>query len=452
MPPAADDDDEADESLEALDMGAILQKTKEDKERERKQKALEEAKARALAAARSTKSRNANISDSDSDLEIEGLAKPQGKAALLRGRSRSPSAQHETLAGYADHKASSTSANSARRIQERYGRVGSVHPTSEDAEPSESQYEAAGRTFGAHLDPRMNYGLASASKRRSSSKVPKSVAPTITLEDNNLHLRRLAQKQNAKERQKKELKARREANARAAAPALESVNVNAMVKEKQSREEEDEQMEEQADSDYVDEDAYDSADAGSNSEASADEVGSGSDTPDGRQSLSPIKPKKVHMEVEEDDLDSEGELVLPKSSQNEDRLGRAPDADAADDDAEEEDEATSMPPPAKSRRGRKVKIADDEDEDDEPVPAKAVSVAEANSGSSGSPAGESAANAADVVPKKFALGGLMADFGAGDDGDGGFSQFFNSQFSQGGENEDGVRASPLATPGPAHMD
>ncbi|GAA5868076.1 hypothetical protein JCM3774_001009 [Rhodotorula dairenensis] len=410
-PPAVVDDDEG---LEAIDLGAELKRASEKQERARieqeRQEKRRQLQAKKLAALRASQAKvsssHAQDSDSGSDLEIEGAPQPKKNAR----RSRSPSAEVDTLAEYAS-KLSRRAQSPALDMLRHFARSSSV-PLGDDAEPSDSQFKAAGQTFGANLDPRMTY-------RTSGRKSRKQPPPIVTLESQNERLQRLAREQAAEVRQKKQLRHRQAEQNRAGGPKqLESVNIGKMVEEKKHREEEDAQMEEDADADYVDEASekeYNSADFGSDGEDDDDDDGSGSDVPvaHGRVAVT-----TTHS-YDDDELDSEGEPVLPKSSQNDDRLGKASRTGELASDAEDEDE-DSMLPPAFSRKSRQaVRIADDEEEaDDEesarPVGAVIVGGAEA------------------VTPKqtRVDLGGLLGDIG---EGDGGFSQFFDSQFSPGGD-------------------
>lgn len=422
------DDDELGD-LSMLDFDAEVRKAEElerkaaeAKRREEKAKQLLERKLQAAAAARNAD--KVRIPDSDSDLEIEG--RPKLKSATPRSRRhRTPQEYEDTLAAYADDKASRKKDNPALRLLQKYGRIDPAHPPSEENDPSDSQFEAAGKRFGAHLDPRMSYAPDSVSKRRTDQTHKATGPPATTVEGMNMHLTRLAREQAVEVRKKKESKARREANEHVQAPSeLASVNVDALVKEKQSREEEDEKMEEDADGDYVDSDAepYDSGDLGSDDAESGDEAGSASETAADSDTLTPAAKRREPSEVGDDALDSEGEMILPRSSQNEDRLGKALDgADLDEDDAGD----SSMPPPRTARTGRKLRIADDDDEETaEPAAAPVTAIAKT------------------PAPARVALGGLMADLG-GDDG--GFSQFFDSQFSQGGDDAGIVRRRFFAT-------
>lgn len=414
---AVADDDE--EGLEEFDLGAELVRSREQEERARKEqekeekrRKLAERKQAAIRASRSKAPAARATEDSDSDLDIEGAPSTK-KGVRPSRRSRSPSAAADTLAQFASRKQSSPKRTAALNELLRFARASSEHPLSDDVEPSESQFKAAGKTFGANLDPNKRY-LIGPKNRRQQAPV------TVTQDINNEHLQRKMREQNAKERAKKQRNYRQMEQTRENEPKeLESVNVDAMVKAKKEREEEDEKMEEEEDGDYVDEDdggeEYNSADIGSDGDGE-DDVGSESDVPVAQGRVAQPAPQNL----DDDDLfDSEGEPVLPKSSQNDDRLGKAPDARDAFSDAEDEDD-DSMLPPAFSRKARKAaRIVDDEEEAQEEEDFAAVAAA-------------SGASLEAVTPKKtrVELGGLLGDVG-GDDG--GFSQFFNSQFSPGGD-------------------
>ena len=423
---AVADDDE--EGLEELDLGAELVRSREQEERARKEQEKEEKRRKlgerkqaAIRASRSKVPAARATEDSDSDLDIEGAPSTK-KGVRPSRRSRSPSAAADTLAQFASRKQSSPKRTAALNELLRFARASSEHPLSDDVEPSESQFKAAGKTFGANLDPNKRY-LTGPKNRRQQAPV------TVTQDINNEHLQRKMREQNAKERAKKQRNYRQMEQTRENEPKeLESVNVDAMVKAKKEREEEDEKMEEEEDGDYVDEDdggeEYNSADIGSDGDGE-DDVGSELDVPAAQGRVAQPAPQTL----DDDDLfDSEGEPVLPKSSQNDDRLGKAPDARDAFSDAEDQDE-DSMLPPAFSRKARKAaRIVDDEEEAQEEADFAAVAA----------PFG---ASLEAVTPKKtrVQLGGLLGDVG-GDDG--GFSQFFNSQFSPGGDGASVSRRSP----------
>lgn len=431
-PIAAVADDE-EEGLEEFDLGAELVRSREQEERARKEREKEEKRRKlaerkraAIRASRTQAPAARATEDSDSDLDIEGAPKAK-KGVRHSRRSRSPSAAADTLAQYASRKQSSPKRTPALDELLRFARASSEHPHSDDFEPSESQFKAAGKTFGANLDPNKTY-MAGPKNRRQQAPV------TVTQDLNNEHLQRMMKEQNAKIRAKKQRNYRQmEQTGENGQKELKSVNVDAMVKAKKEREEEDEKMEEEDDGEYVDDEddggeEYNSADIGSDGD-DEDDVGSGSDVPVAHGRV----PTPAPQNLDDDDLfDSEGEPVLPKSSQNDDRLGKAPDAQDAFSDAEDEDE-DSMLPPAVSRKARKAaRIVDDEEEAQEEEAQEQEDFATVPAALVGSLEG--------VTPKKtrVELGGLLGDVG-GDDG--GFSQFFNSQFSPGGDGES-VSCSP----------
>lgn len=418
-PPA----DEDDEGLEAIDLGAELKRASEKQERERieqeRQEKRRQLQAKKLAALQASRAKaapsRAQNSDSDSDLEIEGAPRPK----TSNRRSRSPSVEVDTLAEYA-RKASRRAHTPALEVLRQFARSSSEVPLGDDVELSDSQFEAAGQTFGANLDPRMRY-------RTSGRKSRKQAPPSVTLESQNERLQRLAREQAAAVRQKKQLRHRQAEQSRAIEPKqLESVNIGKMVEEKKHREEEDAQLEEDADADYIDEASdkeYDSADFGSDGSYD-DGDGSGSDLPAAHGRTAVAAADSLD---DDGELDSEGEPVLPKSSQNDDRLGKATHSGDIASDAEDDDE-DSMLPPAWSRKSRQAaRIVDDEEETGEEGSAADVGVI----GAGGAKA---------VTPKqtRVDLGGLLGDVDAGE---GGFSQFFDSQFSPGG---DGTSVRPVA--------
>ncbi|GAA5984309.1 hypothetical protein JCM10908_006138 [Rhodotorula pacifica] len=415
--------EEEEDGLEEYDLGAALarktreeqekaRKEQEERERQEKKRQLDAKKQAALKATRTRPSRAAE--DSESDLEIEGAPRPS-KGKRRAGRSQSPSDEADTLARYARTK---TPSRKPALDELRRMRGSSNHPLSDNAEISESQFHSAGQTFGDRLDPRMQYSTATTGKgkKRQPNAVTKEAVDELLF-----HKMR---EQSAATRQKKIQKHRREEQNRLNGPKeLESVDVNAMVKEKNARAEEDEQMEEDADEDYVEdshaeEKEYNSADFGSDSDDD-DEQGSGSDVPVARGRPA-VTADDDDLDLE--DIDSEGELVLPKSSQNEDRFGGTFAAGANGSVHEEaDDEEDSMPPPANGRRARKfASIADDEEAEEQPVDVSAAA------------AEKVATPKQSPKQTRVALGGLLGDVGGADDG-GGFSQIFDSQFSPGGE-------------------
>ncbi|BGO91791.1 hypothetical protein NBRC10512_006273 [Rhodotorula toruloides] len=413
-PVAAEEDDEE----ELLSLDEMNRRADEKRKKEEKAKRLREAKMAALRAAKEQAQRQ-QAEDSDSDLDIEGAPGASKKKKAV-GRKVDP--RHLSAQTPVRPK------SEALRVLARFGGVNLAHPPSDDADPSESQLVTAAKTFGSHLDPKNEYRPSPA--KRTSRRAATAAPPTITLDVLGEGLLKKNAIYNVKLRTMKQTKYRQkqlEEQARPAEqPQIASVNVKEILEKKQKQAEEDEEMEDAEDGDYREdgadaEEAYDSAAGASDSD---DPFG-------GHDSDAPMQPTRSRntgvgdAEEDEGEIDSEGEPVMPRSSQNSERLRGA----LLDEDDEEEeapvgaaDEESEMPPPAATRRTVKVRIMDDDDSQDaiaEPAPTEVVTTA-APPKEPKTPAGG-----------RFALGGLLGD--AGDAG--GFSQFFDSQFSQGGDDE-----------------
>ncbi|GAA5945060.1 hypothetical protein JCM1841_005450, partial [Sporobolomyces salmonicolor] len=330
------------------------------------------------------------LEDDDSDLDIEGApatmraSTSKSKADPFRSAAATPRPHNEL-----DH------------IMRDFAHVDPNHHPSDD-EPTDSQFRAAGREFGRNLDPKLRFvplPAANSKKRSTSSSAP---AP-ITLETLSHSLISKTRQQNVQTRLKKVTKHQREQR-ELAKPELQAVDVKAMMEKKKLEKDDDEQMDDAEDGDYEEEEEEE-AEATDSDLA----VGSGSDVPVGRDGR---RGREDKQEDDEGEVNSDGELVMPPSSQNSDRLGRA--ALAQDEDDDEEDEHA---PVVRRNIGAKVRLADDEDEEQEAQ------------GASGTlPATEVTTTSADAVghgPARVALPSFLDDVG-----DGGFSQFFNSQFSQ----------------------
>lgn len=413
--PVAADDDE-DEDLLAPD--EMIRRDNEKREKARRSK---EFQAKKLAAAKAAKAKAAQGNDSDTDLEIEMPGAPKRTA-------RAASTQAEdTLAVFS--RTPARPRNDPRKILARHAGIDLAHPPSEDALPSESQLDAAGHEFGRHLDTRFHENLASSRKPRpfgvkSSSRAKRAGVPEqITHEKLNGSTLEKARLQNLAMRTKKQTLARQ---AQQNKPELQSVDVAALIKSKREKEDQEDQEEEDEDGDYVDEDEEEEAQASmyAGSDSERDETGSGDDEPAPAVAVVKSAPGSD----DEAEVDSEGELVMPPSSQNSERLRQATPGDA-----DEEDEDEEMPPPATTRRpASKIRIvADDDDESrasDTPAPTELAPTEVARTATSDESQGAAA-------PAKVAFGALL-----GDEGDaGGFSQFFDSQFSQGADGDDEVR-------------
>ena len=413
---AADDDDDDDELLAPADM---IRRADEKREKARRAQALQDKKRAALTAAKAAAVKAAQ-GDSDSDLEIEMPGAPS------RAVRASSSQAEDTLAAFA--RTPARPKNDPRKVLARIAGVDLAHPPSDDALPSESQLDAAGHEFGRHLDTRYHENLASTRKKHlpstilassSTSRAKKSTRPVeITHEKLSAGLREKVQLQALLVRTKNATRARqREQNAAAQGDKqeLQSVDVGALIKSKREKEEADEQDEQDEDGDYIeadeDEEGPGSAYAGSGSEL--DEAGSGADEPD------PVAAAAADDDdAGEDDVDSDGELVMPRSSQNSERHLQATQ------EAAEEDEDEEMPPPTMARRSKIRVIADEDDDEQQRSTSDTPASTElAPTEVVKTPSVDAQASA----PAKVGFGALL-----GDDGDaGGFSQFFDSQFSQG---------------------
>ncbi|GJN90861.1 hypothetical protein Rhopal_003875-T1 [Rhodotorula paludigena] len=418
-PAAADNDDDED----LVSPEEMMRRQNEKRAEETRRRALQERKAAAVRAAQRAAAAAAVVADSDSDLEIED---PNAKKQL-HASSRALG-KTDTLAVFAQTPARPR--NDARRVLQRFAGIDVAHPPSDDVDPSESQLQAAGKEFGRNLDPKYHHVPTPAKKGTASSSTTKArkkagAAPeAITLESLDHMLLGRAKQQNHAARLKKQTRHRQQQLAAAAAggvdkPELESVDVKAMLEKKKRDRETQEDEEDAEDGDYQDDDGdeeeYNSAEAGDEGDEDLDMNGSGSDVPVGRAEAE---------DEDEGEVDSEGELVMPRSSQNSERLAQSQSA-ALVDAADEEDEEDEMPPPALTRRpASKIRVADaDEDAESrnsaEPAPTELVKTP--------GPA---------APPPRMALGGLFgAEAGSGDGG--GFSQFFDSQFSQGGGDDQG---------------
>ncbi|BGP32491.1 hypothetical protein JCM10296v2_004272 [Rhodotorula toruloides] len=407
---------EEDEEEELLSLDEMNRRAEEKRKKEEKAKRLRDAKMAALRVAKEQAQRR-QAENSDSDLDIEG-APGTSKKKKAAGRKVDP----RDLSAQTPVRPKSE----ALRVLARFGGVNLAHPPSDDADPSESQLVTAAKTFGSHLDPKNEYRPSPA--KRTSRRAATAAPPTITLDVLGEGLLKKNAIYNVKLRMMKQTKYRQkqlEEQARPAEqPQIASVNVKEILEKKQKQAEEDDEMEDAADRDYQEDgtdadEAYDSAAGASDSD---DPFGSNaSDAP-----IQPTRPRKRSVEDAEEDegeVDSEGEPVMPRSSQNSERVRGA----LLDEDGDEEethvgaaDEESELPPPAATRRTVKVRIMEDDDSQDasaEPAPTEVVMTA-APPKEPKTPAGG-----------RLALGGLLGDTGDA----GGFSQFFDSQFSQGGD-------------------
>ncbi|GAA6008179.1 hypothetical protein JCM11491_001915 [Sporobolomyces phaffii] len=402
-------DDENLLSIEAHEHKKAQQK--QEKERKEREK-VERRNERAARLQRHRDEAPANP-DSDNDLEIKDQPLPAP---------RPPAAPRRTSAATA-----STPRPGTQLAHVLLDLAGVKHVHHEDA--TDSQLQCAGKDFGRHLDPAQHYAPSpSAIKSKNRSGSSKARKPIQISQDE--HMRALKEKARLQAlttatEKRSEHRRQQQAQEEADLKASDRVDVNGMIekkkKQREVQQEEDEMLEEAEDSDYkVDSDEGEAQ----MSDGEGYDAGSGSDAEE--------PPKKV-IELEEGDFDSDGELRMPTSSQNSDRLGTR-DAENEHDEEDEEEVLRIRRPNVKPRVG-----TDDEDEDDESLSKSDVPMLPA-------PEAKSASTPADsVAPVRMALD----VFGGGGDDGGGFSQFFNSQFSQDvAGNNDGEGFARAAEPSP----
>lgn len=396
----ASSSDSEEELLPMEEMIARNQRREEEKKAQLAQAAAKENERKMNHKLREKKIRDARAraaaEDDDSDLEIEG------RPSLSSNRRVASTPQPGTEL---DH------------VMRDFAHVDpSHHHTSED-DPTDSQFKTAGKEFGHHLGPNHQYVPSptanQGAKRRPASKAHQPV--TITQDSLSRMLVEKAQRQAIESRLEKMSNSRKQQQDQGEAPkaGTERLDVQGMLEKKkeqqQEQQQEDDVLEEMDDPDYqagFDEEEEEEAQMSEQ----GDEDGSGSDTP---------VSKKGAQEMEEGDFDSEGELVLPPSSQNSDRHGQREVARRVNDD-DDEDADDEDAPIARRTTTVKPRVVFEEDEEEEgaspdkflvpTVPATAVAPA--------------ATTGAAPAPVRM----MLDDFG-GDEG-GGFSQFFDSQFDQ----------------------
>lgn len=356
-----------DDEEELLPLDQMLAKQRKQEEA----KKFAEQKALAAAkAAQQVRSRRATtvLSDSDSDLEIEGAPAPVRSRAF----------------GTPDFDRAST----PRTLSKSERKIRALEPTyhhhQHEEDVTESQLADAGHAFGRDL--MANHQVAA--PRRRSKKGPRPSAPTaIDHETLSKSLLSKAKTNNATIAEKKRtawvVKSNAEAEQKRLGVTAAAVDVKALMAKKEqamkAAAEQEEQEEQEEDEDYQEEEEADAED----SDAA---MASGSEA---ERPASSSQPAMVD-DAAEEDSSAEGP--------------------AMDDDEDEE-----MPAPAV--RGKKVRLqVDSEDEEDEPAPALAPAAApvEAN-------------------PSQFDIlqeGGRRIVIPGLEDDEGGFSQFFDSQFSQ----------------------
>lgn len=378
-PAPANAQDEDEEELLPLDQMLAKRQKEAEAKKLAEQKAAEAKRFAEMKAAAAAKGASGNrarrattvLSDSDSDLEIEGAPAPiRSRVFGTPGFDRSSTPRALTA--------------NERKIR-GFGGPPSTYHQEEDA--SESQLAEAGHTFGRDL--MANHHIAA--PRRRTKKGPKpQAAPAIDSDTLNRALLNKAKaqsldmvikKRSAFVRRRNEEEERQ----RLAGPEVAKVDVKSMLEKKENAlrdaaekgDGEDEDDEDGADEDYEEEEAQDSDVA----------MESGSDV----QGPSSSQRAVLDEEAEED---AEAEGAAPQ---------------------EDEDEEESMPAPI--LRGKKVRLqvaSDDEDEETAPTAAPTLP-----------------ATVAEVPFDIQEEGGRRIAFPGLDDAeDRGFSQFFDSQFSQ----------------------
>lgn len=365
--PAQDDEEE-----ELLPLDQMLAK----RQKEVNAKKFAEQKAAAAArAANEARSRRATtvLSDSDSDLEIQGAPAPvRSRAFGTPGLDRASTPR--------------TLSKSERKIRDLNGPSSTYHHQQED-DPSESQLAEAGHTFGKDL--MANHQVAA--PRRRSKKGPKPQgAPTIDNDSLNRLLLHRSKQQSLDTVIKKRSAFVRRTNEAAENERLgvgaqvAKVDVQAMMAKKANA------MKEAAEKAETDEDEGDG------------------DYEEG---------------AEAEDLDaamaSGSEAERPASSSQPAMVeGEAAEGASAEPRAMEEDEDEEMPAPP--IRSKKVRLqADSDAEEEQSAPATVAPIAPV-------PAPAIASETPFDVQQE---GGRRIAFPGMED-EGGFSQFFDSQFSQ----------------------
>lgn len=405
---APDEDD--DEDLPTFDMAEMLAKNKKQKQAEK----LAALKAAAAAAA-ATKKAQQSDDDEDSDLEIEGAP----VRAVVPAR-KSTFAATSTPKGHSRHRSTSTklvsqptleNALSAPRATPHERLLKEIEPkfgvVEEDL--SESQTVAAARTFNSAARPAI----------RTSKAGVQKVVPVITQEQTDKALRAKIHQQNLAARTKKQAQFRRDESTRAEEDAGKvgaKIDVTSLLKLKAEKSKLDKEQklaededEDEDDGDYADEDEEMGEDDGSGSEGTGiDDMAEESDA------------AEVEEEETMEEADDEGN-VLPRPPMNASRLGTTSEAiaackenDHAQNDDDEEESLITVP-----RSRARFVVTGDEDDEEEDAPAPVIN-------------GMTTPVAISAGPGRIILPSFL-DAG----GDGGFSQFFGTAFSQavGGNNE-----------------
>ncbi|GAA5959234.1 hypothetical protein JCM3765_005116 [Sporobolomyces pararoseus] len=408
-----EEEDDSDEDLLSLEEQFAKQdrekREKEEKERERLEKRrAREARIKALQAK--------VAEDSDSDIEIEGQPQLPPRPPPIGSRRIS-----------SHHVSTPRPGTQLHHIVRDLAHVDPSH----HEDPTDSQLQCAGRDFGRNLDPAHHYApspsVVKSKNRASTSKAHKHTE--ITKSDLDHVLLEKTRRQAIQSRLEKSANYRRQLNEQTEQTMAEPerIDVKGMLEKKKKQQEEqrdeDERIEEEEDSDYKAESEEEAEAQMSEDEAN----GSGSDVP-----AEPLKTSRGggEVELEEGEFDSDGELVMPASSQNSDRLGHR-DVTSRMQDMDEEEEEEEEQPVARKPNVKPRVVVDDEEEEEE---------ARTTSFKSTVP---TVPEATEVVPSVVAPAAAPVRMaldvfgGGGDDDAGGFSQFFNSQFSQavGGDND-----------------
>lgn len=390
----APDDEDTDEDLVSLDK-LLVRNEEEKREKERKDKEKLEKKRAMRARLKEVKTKAAQ--DSDSDLEIQGGPPPRPRARPMGSRQTS------------SPKVSTRPGSQIRHVLKDVAHADISHHD----QPTESQFKRSGKEFGRNLDDSHHYGP-------STSTSNPARGPKITQNDLNEMLKNKSRRQALDTRVKKMESSRNQRTAESneqAADGPAPIDVKSMMEKKkrqqEEQKEEDEILEEQEDSDFrpdADEE-----------EEEADEVGSGSDVP------RDVAECEAGPDLEEGEFDSDGDLKMPASSQNSDRLGQRNLAADSQDEDEEDELPTTRRPAVKPR------VVDDEDEDEEEEEQKTTS----SKSKLPTPLATEIVPSAEAGPAAVRMNLDVFGGGGADDDGGGFSQFFNSDFSQavGGDND-----------------
>lgn len=393
------DDEEDLESIEQYE--ARRAKEKRDKqEAERVQLEKRKEREAVLKAARAA-------ADSDSDIEIEGQPmlpprppKPTRRTSADRACTPRPGTQLHHVVRDLAH----------------------VVPSHHD-DPTDSQMHNAGRDFGRNLDPAHHYAPPAKTKAKSAPNSRARQPVAITQGDLNHNVLEKARLQAIASRQEKMVASRRQQVDPTAATNGEParIDVSSMFEKKKAKQaaqqEEDDLIEEADDPDYQGGTDQEEEGEAEMSGEEGDDAGSESDVPETVKGA-----RREEVDLEEGEFDSDGELKMPVSSQNSDRMGGRDVVQSQDDDDDEEI-------PIARKAGKPRRVIDDEEEEENDNEGTSTKTAE--------PTLPSAVVASAIEEPAAGVRMDLDVFGGGGDDGGGFSQFFNSQFSQevAGENQ-----------------